>query len=129
MSPVLPMVGPITLAPPSSTVLPMMEPVVLAPPSSTGTIEPTITKDKDVHVYVRDIDRQQLNWIQETTSTTPLPSPASDESLDGSIERYKAKLVAKGFTQTYGIDYQETLVPVAKMNSVRVLLSLAANHD
>ena len=27
---------------------------------------------------------------------------------DGSLERYKARLVAKGFTQTYGIDYQET---------------------
>ena len=36
-------------------------------------------------------------------------------------------MVAKGFTQTYGIDYSETFAPVAKMNTVQVILSLAAN--
>lgn len=47
---------------------------------------------------------------------------------DGSVGRYKARLVTKGYTQSYGIDYQETFAPITKMNSVRVFISLATNQ-
>jgi len=36
-------------------------------------------------------------------------------------------LVEKGYTQTYGIDYEETFAPMAKMNTVRIILSLAVH--
>ena len=47
--------------------------------------------------------------------------------LDGSIESLKARFVAKGYIQTYGVDYAETFSPVTKNVSIIILISLAAN--
>ena len=56
-----------------------------------------------------------LKWIFKTKHST-----------DGSIEKYKARFVASGFSQKEGIDYEETFAPVARYTSIRSVLSLAS---
>ncbi|KAJ6398737.1 hypothetical protein OIU77_019499 [Salix suchowensis] len=49
--------------------------------------------------------------------------------FDGSLDQYKARLVALGNQQEYGIDYEETFTPVAKMTIVRTILALATSQE
>ncbi|KAH9288006.1 hypothetical protein KI387_032123, partial [Taxus chinensis] len=59
----------------------------------------------------------RCKWVYRTKYT-----------VDGSIDKYKAHLVAKGFSQVEGIDYSETFAPVAKMDFVRLVLVISASQ-
>lgn len=48
---------------------------------------------------------------------------------DGRVERYKCRLVAKGYSQKYGADYDETFSPVVRFSSIRTLLSFAIQNN
>ena len=48
---------------------------------------------------------------------------------DSKIQKYKARVVAQGFTQVKGIDFEETFAPVTKLSSLRAILALAAELD
>ncbi|GJZ72806.1 retrovirus-related pol polyprotein from transposon TNT 1-94 [Tanacetum coccineum] len=46
----------------------------------------------------------------------------------GEVEKHKARLVAKGYAQQYGVDYTEVFAPVARLDTIRLILALAAHH-
>ncbi|GKA71628.1 retrotransposon protein, putative, ty1-copia subclass [Tanacetum coccineum] len=50
-------------------------------------------------------------------------------NMDGAVHTYKACLVAKGFTQTPGIDYKETFSPIADIRAIRILIAIAAFYN
>jgi hypothetical protein len=47
--------------------------------------------------------------------------------VDGSIDRYKTHLVAKGFKQCLAIDYDDTFIPVIKLATIKLVLSIAVS--
>ncbi|KAL4366243.1 hypothetical protein GQ457_05G027450 [Hibiscus cannabinus] len=49
--------------------------------------------------------------------------------MDGNVQTYKGRLVAKGFRKIHGVDYDETFSPLAMFKSIRILLAVAAFHD
>ncbi|GKF02654.1 retrotransposon protein, putative, ty1-copia subclass [Tanacetum coccineum] len=49
--------------------------------------------------------------------------------MNGVVHTYKARLVAKGYTQTLGIDYEETFSPIADIKAIRILIAIAAFYD
>jgi hypothetical protein len=47
---------------------------------------------------------------------------------DGTLDRYKAWFVALGNKQDYGVDYEETFAPIAKMTTVRTIIAIVASY-
>ena len=48
---------------------------------------------------------------------------------DGTICKYKARLVVKGYAQQYGVDYQETFAPVARYDKIKLILAFASHSS
>lgn len=74
-----------------------------------------IEKNKTWELVDHSKDRVGVKWIYKTKLNS-----------DGSIQKHKASLVAKGYSQLPGIDYNKTFAPVARLDTIRALIDLAA---
>ena len=50
------------------------------------------------------------------------------KNSDGSISKFKMRFVAKGYIQKHGIDFDEVFTPVARIETVRLIIGMAASH-
>ncbi|KAJ9546887.1 hypothetical protein OSB04_019430 [Centaurea solstitialis] len=99
--------------------------------------EPTSYKEVSSSSLWQAAMQEELQALTKAQTWDPVPLPPGKRPIgskwvfkiktksDGSVDRYKARLVAKGFNQEYGIDYEETFAPVARVTSVRSLLAIA----
>jgi hypothetical protein len=65
--------------------------------------------------------------IPGVTPITSKPVLKIKFNAAGEIERYKVRIVVRGFTQRAGVDYQEVFAPVANLESIRIICALASN--
>nr|QBH67592.1 OSJNBb0022P19.2 protein [Ustilago esculenta] len=85
--------------------------------------------------------QKELNLHQENNTWTVVNAPDNANIIgsqwvfkvkwkgDGTINKYKARLVAQGYTQVHGINYKETFTPVVKMATLRMLMIMSLQYD
>ncbi|KAE8733468.1 hypothetical protein F3Y22_tig00001120pilonHSYRG00022 [Hibiscus syriacus] len=107
----------------------------------SSVVEPSYYHQDVKSLTWRNAMSDELRAMEDLKTWTIVPLPDGKKAVDckwvyrvkynadGSIDRCKARLVTKGFTQVEGIDYMDTFSPVAKMTSFRVMLSLAATRN
>ncbi len=83
----------------------------------------------------REMDSLEENDVWELTELPEGRCPVGSKwvfktkiDADGKIECYKARLVAQGFSQKLGNDYDETFCPVVRLESVRTLVAMSVQH-
>ncbi|KAB2605030.1 hypothetical protein D8674_004747 [Pyrus ussuriensis x Pyrus communis] len=100
--------------------------------------EPTHYKQAVSSVHWRNAMQEEFEALQKQGTWELVPVPQNRNVIgskwvyklkkdqDGKVSRYKARLVAQGFSQEHGLDYEETFSPVVRHTTVRLVLSLAA---
>jgi transposase InsO family protein len=114
------------------------------PPRRSNVVIPeTINKARSLPEWPQwsDACKSELQSMQDLKTHTLMPLPEGRKAVgsrwvftvktdeEGNITRHKARFVAQGYTQVEGVDYTETFAAVAKYDTVRILLALAAKFD
>eukprot|EP00268_Persea_americana_P018509 TRINITY_DN19252_c0_g1_i1.p1 TRINITY_DN19252_c0_g1~~TRINITY_DN19252_c0_g1_i1.p1 ORF type:complete len:133 (+),score=26.04 TRINITY_DN19252_c0_g1_i1:3-401(+) len=93
---------------------------------------------EELLAYWQDVMTEELLALEANNTWELVPAPTDASVIgskwiysikvhsDGSLDRYKARLVAQGYKQECGIDYEETFAPVAKMTTICTLLCVVA---
>uniref|UniRef100_A0A2N9HR29 Integrase catalytic domain-containing protein n=1 Tax=Fagus sylvatica TaxID=28930 RepID=A0A2N9HR29_FAGSY len=125
---------------PSSDESPTADPTFDESPLSAPAANPVNTTTPKPRRSHRQAMKDELDALLKTGTWDLVDLPAGKSAIgckwvykiktrsDGTVDRYKARLVAKGFTQEYGIDYEETFAPVARLSSVRTLIAVSASR-
>ncbi|GJW57370.1 retrovirus-related pol polyprotein from transposon TNT 1-94 [Tanacetum coccineum] len=98
------------------------------PPSKTS---PLVDDDLDEEEAIREIEKKNLENVveDETLEIDEIINIKNKLDENGIVSRNKARLVAQGYNQQEGIDYDETYAPVARLESIRILLAYAYALD
>jgi hypothetical protein len=106
----------------------------------TSTGEPSnISEALGDHKWQQAMQEEYNALLQNKTWHLVPPSPDKNliackwvyrikKNADGTVERYKGHLVAKGFKQRYGIDYEDTFSPVVKAATIRLVLAISVSR-
>ena len=94
------------------------------------------TKGEWMDVVKDELSSMDKNFVWELVDLPPGRKAIRNKwvlkvkrKTNGSIDKYKARLVGKGFTQQEGIDYDETFSPVVRVASIRLILVIVAQLD
>ncbi|CAL9010688.1 unnamed protein product, partial [Prunus brigantina] len=101
-------------------------------------IEPENYQEAATDIAWQEAMNAELEMIEKNNTWELVERPANKPvigvkwvfktklNLDGTVQKHKARLVAKGYAQKPGIDYNETFAPVARLDTIRTLIALAA---
>ena len=101
---------------------------------------PSCYKQAMEHECWQNAKQTKLQALEENHTWDIVPCPPTVKPIrskwvfsvklhfDGSLDRYKARLVALDNKQEYEVDYEETFAPIAKMTTVRTILAITTSH-